>query len=87
MLRVAVVYVMDVLPLPPDTLLQPELPLADCCHWILPELPVNVRTVVPLLAIEVVDADAVPPTEDVTTVTAPETVLVVLQSLVLVMTQ
>jgi hypothetical protein len=78
---------MVVLPLPPDTLLQPELPFADCCHWIFPEFPLSVRIVVPLLAIEVVDAVAVPPTEEVTTVTAPETALVVLQSLVLVMTQ
>ena len=78
---------MYVLPLPPDTLLQPELPLADCCHWMLPEFPVSVRIVVPLLAMEVADAAAVPPTEEVTTVTAPETALVVLQSFVLVMTQ
>ena len=39
----------EVGPLPPVTLAQPVLPLADCCHWIQPVESLRV-TVVPLPA-------------------------------------
>ena len=40
-----VVYVADVAPLPPVTVAQPVDPSADCCHWMVPVLPLNVTVV------------------------------------------
>ncbi len=75
-----------VAPLPPLTLLQ-VLPFADCCHWIFPECPLRLNVVVPPLTTKAEAAEAVPPTDAAPTVIPPETALVVLQSLVLVITQ
>jgi hypothetical protein len=61
--RLGVVYVVDVPPLPPVTVAHPVLPLGDCSHWIVvPVLPVS--EIVVLLPEQIVAnvAVAVPPT-------------------------
>jgi hypothetical protein len=64
--------VAEVAPLPPVTLAQPVLPSGDCCHWIVPVLPLTLTVVLlPLHTVEAV-AVAVPPTEVGLTVTATD---------------
>jgi hypothetical protein len=68
--RLGVVYMVVVPPLPPVTVAHPVLPLGDCCHWIVvPVLPVSV--IVVLLPEHIADnvAAAVPPTLDGSIVT------------------
>ncbi len=58
-----------VAPLPPETFPQPVLPLADCCHWMVPVYPLTETVVLLPEHREEAAAAAVPPTEVGETVT------------------
>ena len=61
--KLAVVYVSVVPPLPDVTLAHPVAPSADCCHWIVPVCPDKVIVVpLPVQTVAAVGV-AVPPTE------------------------
>ena len=63
MVRFGVVYVAVVPPLPPETVAHPLVPLADCCHCIVPVYPLTVMVVLLPEQIVAAVAVAVPPTE------------------------